>query len=171
MHLELKGGMGYATETEKGPRIERALFLSLTMSQEHIEIIRQGFTHLNRALSDPDEASARAAYRQMMADYHEDAELDYTRIMPDFPAARGPEPMLTWFDLMRDAMSGVSVEPVDYIDRGEDVVVPVRMTGRGSASGADVGTTFAYRFRFRGDKVAAATGYQTLKEALEAAAA
>jgi hypothetical protein len=105
----------------------------------------------------------------MMADYHEDADLDYTRIMPDFPAAQGPEPMLTWFDLMREAMSGVQVVPGEYIDHDDDVIVPVRMTGRGASSGADVGTSFVYHFRFRGDKLAGATGYVTLGEALAAA--
>ena len=49
-------------------------------------------------------------------------------------------------------------------------VVPVRVIARPRGGAGTIQMDYAYVFRFRGEKIGAATSYQTLEEALEAAA-
>jgi ketosteroid isomerase-like protein len=137
------------------------------MSQETVELARHGFALWNAAIDGTDAARSRAALRELIAMYHPDAVLDYTRTLPDFPASRGTEAIRAWTSETRGVFTSVYFEPLDFIDTSDAVVVPVRVAGEG-VSGARVTTEMAYVYRFRGGKVIAATGFTNLAEALKA---
>lgn len=121
-------------------------------------------------LSAEDDGEARAAFEEMVSAYHDDAELDFSRTLPDFAPVRGREAMVAWSMDARGAFQGnVNLEPGALTVAGDAVVLPVRLTARGAASGVVTQTEFAYVFRFRGDKIASATTYPTLPRALQAA--
>jgi ketosteroid isomerase-like protein len=69
-----------------------------------------------------------------------------------------------WFDTFDD----LTVEPLDLIDAGEDVVAVLRFGGRAKLSGVESDLTFAVVYTFRDGKVARGREYWTRDEALDA---
>ena len=138
------------------------------MSQENVEAIRRGFELWNIAMGGGDETSRRTALRQMVEEYHPDAELDYGRTLPDFLPTSGREAMVSWTEGAREAFGEVQIDPVEYVDAGDAVVVRVRMLAKGTSSGASVSGEFVYVFRYRDEQVISATSYLTMREALQA---
>jgi ketosteroid isomerase-like protein len=139
------------------------------MSQENVEAIRRGFELWNVAMGGGDEARRQTALRQMVEEYHPNAELDYSRTLPDFLPTRGRKAMVSWTEGAREAFGEVRIEPVEYVDAGDAVVVQVRMLVKGTSSGASVGGKFVYVFRYQDEQIISATSYVTMREALEAA--
>jgi ketosteroid isomerase-like protein len=133
-----------------------------------VEAIRRGFELWNVAMGGGDEASRQTALRQMVEEYHPNAELDYSRTLPDFLPTRGRKAMVSWTNGAREAFGEVRIEPVEYVDAGEAVVVQVRMLAKGTSSGASVAGKFVYVFRHQDKQVISATSYLTMGEALEA---
>jgi ketosteroid isomerase-like protein len=137
------------------------------MSQENVHLTRRGFELWNAAIDVSDGARSDAALRAMIGMYHPDAELDYTRTLPDFPTTKGTEAILSWTADTRGVFASVHFEPLDFIDLDDSVLVPVRVDAQG-ASGALVSTEMAYVYRFQEGLVISATGFANLAEALEA---
>ena len=138
------------------------------MSQENVEATRRGFELWNVAIGGADEERQRTALRQMVEEYHPDAELDYSRTLPDFPPTRGRQAIISWTEGAREALGEVRIEPVEYVDAGDAVVVQVRMLAKGTSSGANVGGEFVYVFRYRDEQVISATSYLTMRQAFKA---
>jgi ketosteroid isomerase-like protein len=138
------------------------------MSEENIETIVKGIELWNLAMVG-DNASWRAALQEMIDQYHPDAELDYRRTLPDFTPTRGTEAIIAWVEGAREAFGSVRIEPKDYIEAGESIVVPVRMVARGASSGAEAATNFVYVFRFQSELIVSATSFVTVAQALKAA--
>jgi ketosteroid isomerase-like protein len=67
----------------------------------------------------------------------------------------------------RATLGEVSFAPGDVVEAGDDLVVPVRVVARPRDGAGSIQMDYAYVFRFRGDKIAAATSYRTLAEALQ----
>ena len=138
------------------------------MSEENIQTVVKGFELWNLAMGG-DDASRRTALQEMIDQYHPDAELDYRRTLPDFMPTRGTEAMIAWTEGAREAFGGVHIEPKEYIEAGESIVVPVRIVARGASSGAEAVGNFVYVFRFRSQLIVSATSFKTVAEALKAA--
>ena len=68
-----------------------------------------------------------------------------------------------------DAFDDFHVEPEDFIDAGDTVVVPVRISGRGRASGIETNIRLAHLWALRNGKVIRSEIYETTEEALQAA--
>jgi ketosteroid isomerase-like protein len=69
-----------------------------------------------------------------------------------------------------EAFEDYRVEAEDFIDAGAAVVVPVRISGRGRASGAKLETRVAHLWVFdTNGQVSRGEVYRTTAEALEAA--
>ncbi len=140
------------------------------MSQEKVAVIRRGFGLWNVAMrQDVDEPTRQSALRQMVEAYHPDAELDYSRTLPDFSPIRGSEAMVAWTERAREAFGDVNIEPIEYVEADDAVVARVRMTAKGTSSGAAVGGEFVYVFRYRDERIFSAVSYLTMREALTAA--
>jgi ketosteroid isomerase-like protein len=136
------------------------------MSQENVESLRHGFQLWNVASSDPDEKTWRAAMHEMVAAYHPDAKLDFSRTLPDFPTTDVKEGMTAWIESARGTFTDVRLEPTDIIDAGDAVVAGMRVTGTGALSGVNIDAEVFYVFGFRDGQVVAATTYLTRREAL-----
>ena len=61
------------------------------------------------------------------------------------------------------------VEPLDFIEQGDRVIVPQRQWGIGSTSGISVEVEVTYVYEVRDNQIARVDEYDTLEEALEAA--
>ena len=103
------------------------------MSRENVESLRHGFELWNVASSDPDEKTWRAAMHEMVAAYHPDAKLDFSRTLPDFPTTDVKEAMTAWIESARGTFTDVRLEPTDVIDAGDSVVAGMRVTGTGAS--------------------------------------
>jgi ketosteroid isomerase-like protein len=138
------------------------------MSQENVMALRHGFELWNVASTHPDEKIWREALAEMVAGYHPDAEIDFSRTLPDFPDTGVVEAMSGWVESARGMFTDVSLEPRAIVDAGDAAVATMRVTGTGGMSGAPVDAEIFYVFRFRDGLVSAATTYMTQQEALEA---
>jgi ketosteroid isomerase-like protein len=138
------------------------------MSEQKVDALRRGFELWSVALSDPDETTWRAAMAEMVESYHPDALVDFSRTVPDFPAAEARAAMTSWVEDARGTFSAVHVEPTEMVDGGDAVMAAMRITGVGTLSGATMEAPFFYVFRYRGEQVISATTYKSRDEALAA---
>jgi len=124
------------------------------MSQQNVEIVRRGYL-------DPGPLSSGAQIAP-------DAEFDFTAIYPDQPVLRGIEEMRSF----RDAGpwgGSISFEPERFFDVDDQrVLVFVRATSTGRASGAAVETRIAQEFTIRDGLIVHVKVYRDRAEALEA---
>jgi uncharacterized protein len=81
----------------------------------------------------------------------------------------GPEGFLLGAEDAIEAFEDYRVEAEEFIEAGDAVVVPVRISGRGRASGALLETRVAHLWVLRNGKVILGEVYRTTEEALEAA--
>jgi ketosteroid isomerase-like protein len=138
------------------------------MSQENVEMTRRGFALWNSALTAGGGAASDAAIAEMVDSYHADAIVDFSRTTPDLPIASGSGAMLGWMKDSAKNFSDVRVEATALVDAGDAVVAEAFISGTGASSGATLGMGLAYVFSYRDGKVASATSYPTLREALKA---
>jgi ketosteroid isomerase-like protein len=133
------------------------------MSKENVETVRRGY-----------ELYAAGDLEGVAALFSTDAELaDAGGLGVAGTAAgtrHGPEGFIRANEEVLEAFDDYSVEPEDFIDAGESVVVPVRISGRGRASGAMLETRLAHLWVLRDGKAIRGEVYRTTEEALEAAA-
>jgi ketosteroid isomerase-like protein len=126
------------------------------MSEENVEVVRQRFDAFNRgdiaaliALTDPD-------------------AVWWDRV-DDVGAAvyRGRDASMQHLDEITGDTK-LRVEALDYVEAGDLVVVPVRLVGRGRASGAPFEEMEVHVFRLRDGLVIETREYRELSEALKA---
>jgi ketosteroid isomerase-like protein len=129
------------------------------MSQENVEVVQTGF-----------EAWSLRGWDGLV-DFL-DPDIEWT-LRPDFPDAgvfRGLVEVRGLLRRFEEAFDDMVVEPLEFIDAGEQVVVPLNWWGRGKGSGVEVaerqGETWV--FVVRAGKVAVVTEYRQKAEALEA---
>jgi uncharacterized protein len=132
------------------------------MSEENVEIIRRGY-----------ELYAAGDLERVAALFSPSAELPDAGglgIADTTPGTRsGPDGFLRATEEARDAFEDFRVEPEEFIDAGERVVVPVLISGRGRASGAKQEVRLVHVWALRNGKVIRSEIYRTVEEALEAA--
>ena len=131
------------------------------MSRENVEIVRRGYS----LYAEGDlEGAARL--------FADDAELaDSGGLGVAGTAAgtrRGPEGFLRASEETLEAFEDYTVEAEEFIDAGDAVIVLVRISGRGRASGARLETRLAHLWVLRGGKAIRGEVYRTAEEAFEA---
>jgi ketosteroid isomerase-like protein len=97
------------------------------MSQENVEVVRRSLEAFERGGLD------------MSLDYF-DPEVEWTTTDAYLEAAtyRGHQGVRHYFETLSGEFDAVRLEAEEMIDAGEQVVAPVRMSGRGKTSGASV---------------------------------
>jgi len=68
-----------------------------------------------------------------------------------------------------EPFSEYQIEPLDYVEDGDCVLVPTRQWGTGSASGARVELQITFLYELRDGQITRMVQYNTLEEAREAA--
>lgn len=81
---------------------------------------------------------------------------------------QGPNGFLQGLEETVEAFEDYRVEPQDFIDAGDAVVVPVRISGRGRASGAMLEAHVVHVWVLRDGRAIRNEIYRTTAEALEA---
>ena len=131
------------------------------MSRENVESVRRGY-----------ELYAAGDLEGVASLFADDAELaDAGGLGVAGTAAGvryGPEGFLRANEEALEAFEDYRVEAEEFIDAGETVVVAVRISGRGRASGAELETHLAHVWVFRNGKVIRGDVYWSTEEALEA---
>ena len=133
------------------------------MSVENVEIIRRGY-----ALFAAGDFQAVTALLSDDIEVTDSAGLGVTGSAAGI--RYGHEGFLRSTEEALEAFEDFQVEPEDFIDAGDTVVVPVRISGRGRGSGMEMDIRLAHLWVLRSDgKVARSQVYETTDEALEAA--
>jgi ketosteroid isomerase-like protein len=86
---------------------------------------------------------------------------------PDASVHRGHDAVIKHLGDFDD-LTGLRIEPEEFIDAGDYVVVPTRLVGRGRASGVLFEEHQVNVFRLREGKVTELREYRDLSEALKA---
>jgi ketosteroid isomerase-like protein len=126
------------------------------MSQENVEVVRR----MNEAFNGGDVAGIFELL---------DPECEWWDREDDPGAAvhRGHEGIDVFLAELGD-LAELRVEPKEFIDAGEYVVLPVRLVGRGQASGTPFEEDEVHVARLRRGKVIEVREYRELSEALKA---
>jgi ketosteroid isomerase-like protein len=141
------------------------------MSQENVEIVRsilEPFKGIDVASIDLDDDGLREA----LGPYSPDFEL---RTLDTGIGLGVDEVYLGWDGLVQylrvwlEPFSEYQIEPLDYVENGDCVLVPTRQRGTGSASGARVELQITFLYELREGQITRLVQYDTLEEALEAA--
>jgi ketosteroid isomerase-like protein len=91
-------------------------------------------------------------------------------VFPGFePEYRGHEGMIRFRDTMLEAWERLELRPVDFEERGDDVIVALRFFGTGRESGVAVEIEFHHLQRFRDGLLAELVAHPTRSGALAAA--
>ena len=132
------------------------------MSRQNVEIVRRGY-----------ELYAAGDLEGVAGLFAEDAELADAGGLGVADTAAGtrygPEGFLRATEEAVEAFEDYRVDAEEFIDAGESVVVPARISGRGRASGANLETRLAHLWVLRNGNVIRGDVYRTTEEALEAA--
>jgi ketosteroid isomerase-like protein len=132
------------------------------MSPDNVEIVRRGY---ERYATGDLEAMA-----DLFADDAELADSGGLGVTGTTAGTRyGPTGFLRAGQEAEEAFADYRVEAEDFIDAGETVIVPVRISGVGRSSAAKLETHFVQLWVLREGKVVRGDVYRTVEEALEAA--
>jgi ketosteroid isomerase-like protein len=127
------------------------------MSQENVEIIRSSYEATNRRDWD-------AAFRDLSPD---------VEWIPDSRVGEGPvrgrEKVIRFFTERAEMFDELRTEPERFWEKDDRVVVFLRVTGRGGASGAGFEIRVGHLWTVRQGVVVRGEGYGDRSEALEAA--
>jgi ketosteroid isomerase-like protein len=124
------------------------------MSQENVEILKRGYEHFK----------AKGEIRA-----HPDLIWDVSRLgWPDQQIYHGPAGAMQFNAEWADAWDDWELEPEDYIDAGERVVVIVNQRGRSKATGIPVEMRFAQVWTLEDGLAIRMQMYASVDEALEA---
>jgi uncharacterized protein len=131
------------------------------MSQENVESARMAY-----------EAWNRRELQSVLDLFHPDVVWEENlQVFPGMDRIyRGHEGFLKWDrDAFSEVWESIAVEPLEFIDAGDHVVVLTRLFGRGVGSGVNVDMATCNVLTFRDGKVARRRLYADRADALEAA--
>jgi ketosteroid isomerase-like protein len=132
------------------------------MSQENVEIVRRGY-----------ELYEAGDFEGVAELFAEDAEIPDAAglgVAGTATGARyGPQGFLRAIEETLEAFEDYRNDIEEFIDAGDAVVVPVRISGTGRTSGARVDVRVAHLWFLRDGKVVQGEVHRSTKEALQAA--
>jgi ketosteroid isomerase-like protein len=125
------------------------------MSEENVEIVR-------RVLE------AQGDIDAMLKHMTDDVVVDASRRVLDPIVLEGHDGFRQFMAFLREAWANQRLEPEEFIEAGNQVVIPVKIASTGRGSGMTIQARAAWVTTFRGSKIARMTVYQSRAEALEA---
>jgi ketosteroid isomerase-like protein len=132
------------------------------MSQENVANIRECFAVFN-------ERGVEAAIDTFGHLLAEDFGLEEASEMPDRERHSGKQGFLDNLSKLGNELDELRIEPLEFVDLDDKLVVEVLMAGRGRSSGAPVEMKFAQLWSLRDGKAVSLRDFATKEEALEAA--
>jgi uncharacterized protein len=133
------------------------------MSQENVELARRTYAALDEALAtgDLDPYIDRFCDPEILIKPADE--------FPETSELHGHEGVLRFLGDNTEPFEDFRVEPQEFIDAGESVVVPVHFGGRGIHSGIEISLDAVHTWTARGGKWIRLDLHQSKAEALEAA--
>jgi ketosteroid isomerase-like protein len=134
------------------------------VSADYVQIVRtmwEGFKGLDAAKVAWDNEAVRELLEKPFAP---DAELRWSTTGPENTVYRGRDGVVQAMQEWVEPFSEYYAEALDYIDLGDDVVVPTRQRGVGRESPVEIEVTHVFIFRDDG-LIARLDEYDTLEEA------
>jgi ketosteroid isomerase-like protein len=139
------------------------------MSQENVEMVRgllEPFNGVDCTTIDWGDQAIREMTERF---WSPEIELRWTRSGPEARVYRGRDGVIQAFREWSEAFSEYYIEPLDFIEAGDRVVVPNRQWGIGGTSGIPVEIEVTWVYEVRDHMITRVDEYDTLKEAVEAA--
>ena len=127
------------------------------MSRENVEIVRNGF-----------EAWDRHDYQEAASHFSPDVEIDVTDRVLNPAIYRGLDGAMRFRDEIAETWDEFHVEIEDVLSAGDEVVVLVRSSGLGRASGAQVDSRAAWVAAVREQRITRLRLYRDRSRALAA---
>jgi uncharacterized protein len=127
------------------------------MSQENVEVVKRAY-----------QAWDRRDMAAVLDACHPDIEWWEREDVPDPTVHRGLDAVGARFAELDDVWIGLRLNPREFIDAGDFVVVMFCLTGRGRASGAAIEENEVQAFRLRNGKIIELREYRDEAEALKA---
>jgi ketosteroid isomerase-like protein len=128
------------------------------MSEENVEIIRRATDAYNRRDS-----------QEAVLYMDPEIEWDMSRIqVPEPGVYRGFGGLLTFLESWDESWEAHEIEPQEFIDAGDQVVLISRQLGRGKMSGVDVEQQLAQVWTLRDKRIVRMTAYPSKADALGA---
>jgi ketosteroid isomerase-like protein len=127
------------------------------MSQENVEIARRAYETFNTG-----------DIPGWLALYSADAELHDPPNFPDAAVHRGHAELRTWAEGVLETAEDFRVDPQRFIDAGQFMLVPVRLSGKGRGSGVPGEMSLFHVIEFGDGKIRRLSTYANEDEALEA---
>jgi len=128
------------------------------LSQENVEIVRRGFAAFNEG-----DLETTASL------FHADAEWRPYLGQLGGRVHRGRDAIVKMWSDINEHLVGLEMEPREFIDCGEAVVVMVEAKGIGTSSGAAVDDRWAQLYSLEDGLVRSVEAFSTRESALEAA--
>jgi ketosteroid isomerase-like protein len=142
----------------------------------HVIEVRDGLMVRFRMFGDPDKARRRFLLEHAYRRFNATGEFDWELLDPDveWNAFRfapvwqyyGHAGVRQWLADVGGMFEELRIEPEEFVDAGDRVVVVSRMRGRGKGSGADVEQALVSVWTFRDERIVRHDAYQDRKEAL-----
>ena len=138
------------------------------MSQENVEMVRglwEPFKEVDFAAVDWDDEAIREMSERF---WSPEVELRWSRSGPEARVYRGRDGVIQAFREWQESFREYYIEPLDFIEQEDRVIIPQRQWGTGRTSGISVEIEVTHVYEVRDHMITRVDEYDTLKEALEA---
>jgi ketosteroid isomerase-like protein len=130
------------------------------MSRENVELLRQSYEALNRAF---------ASGEDLLPVIREGTDPDLVVEMGVLEGTfHGPEGFKDFIEGQLAIIQDLRSDPDEFIDAGDRVVVPFRLSGRAKKTGIPIEYHYVHVWTFRGEKAVHLRLYASKAKALEA---
>jgi ketosteroid isomerase-like protein len=139
------------------------------MSQENVEMVRglwEPFKGVDYTAIDWDDEATREMTERF---WSPEIELRWSRSGPEARVYQGRDGVIQAFREWLEPFSEYYIEPLDFIEQEDRVIIPQRQWGVGSSSGVPVEIEVTHVYEVRDSQIARVDEYDSLEEALEAA--
>lgn len=133
------------------------------MSRENVELARRGYDALNAMLR-----RGEIDLPEIEAIWTSDCVLKPSGLLPESGEMHGHDGIARFISNQMEAFDELQVEPLEFLDAGERVVVPIRFGGKARYTGMDVTFFVVHVATVRDGKVARLDMFRERAEALEA---
>ena len=132
------------------------------MSQENVETLREMFAVVN----DRGVQAATGAFGHLL---DPEFELEEASNVPDRENHSGRDAFIANMAKLEESFEELRIEPIEFVDLGDKLVVVVSISGRGRGGGAPVEGRIAQLWTLSDGRAKSLRDYATKSEALEAA--
>jgi uncharacterized protein len=139
------------------------------MSEENVEVVREGYAAYNAATDAPNSREAIRAVWERIADPEIEWEQVFLASAAGTQTFHGIDGVMEFFDQILDTFDYARQIPERFIDCGDQVLVFVRTEARAHAIGLELNEEWAHLITMRDGKIVRVQQFRDRDQALEAA--